>query len=176
MEDKPVFTAHVEGDPSSQTVDEVVRMNKDSDSRLTLFLIITVLLVVLGILGTIFIPLVLKKQTSSSATTSQPVQQNKKSQTDIEKEHDAQRKSDVALILKATQLYYAERQRFPSSLQELSGAGVMKLGLDKSGGKDIPVDPKTGELYEYEVWDDGQNCLIRTILSSDELYELSCAQ
>lgn len=173
---KPVFTAHVEGDPSSKTVDEYVTEQHSSQSKGKLLVVGFVAVVLLLVLGTTLYPIISKNLNTTPNSDQKESKRTIESENVMNQTHDARRKSDLYLIHRATQLFYAERQRFPSSLDELSDARIMELGIEQASGKDMPVDPKTREYYEYIVIDEGQNCIIRATLSTGGPYELSCNQ
>ncbi|GEM_PF-3149916 len=64
--------------------------------------------------------------------------------------HDAQRKSDLAMIRTALALYYDDNNRYPAALQTLVPAYVAELS----------VDPVTKSAYEYEICEPSHFLLI----------------
>ena len=81
---------------------------------------------------------------------------------------DYRRKSDIENIASAAHNFCIEKNRCPSALDELTQE-------DYSGYlHKIPTDPTTGEEYSYQLINEGQDCVIKTTLSSDEILSRNC--
>lgn len=95
---------------------------------------------------------------------------------------DAQRKTDLAQIVNALEVYYTEHSRYPKTTGGIEGDfnsasdwWTPENFLSKDYMKILPTDPKNGEINDYWYYyayyyysPDGQNYELATFLENEE--------
>jgi len=81
------------------------------------------------------------------------------------KANDARRKADVSIITQGAKMYCAEFGTCPESTTEIVNEGYLT---------EIPTDPETNQSYQYQQTQNGQNCQVSTVLSTEEEFSVPC--
>lgn len=81
---------------------------------------------------------------------------------------DTKRKADVENISRAARSYCVEKQQCPPNLNALTQKDFTSYLYI------VPTDPETGSSYMYELQNGDQKCLVKSILSTGEVFFRNC--
>jgi len=108
----------------------------------------------IGILGTLLIPIMLFSTVFLNLNSAR------------EKARDARRRADVTHIQLGLEIYYDKNNQYPFSLDELSPNYLLNT----------PVDPSTGQSYQYQLDQDSEDYTLCTQFEATKIQECNTSQ